>query len=155
MIIVCDTRQQAGKHNLKERYFAEQGIATVRSKLIVGDYARLDNLTVAVDTKKDFVELAGNICGGQHERFRAECELARKCGIRLVVLVEEVPPRGDLALWQAPKTKAGKPLTQVKGATLKKAMATMSERYGVEFMTTTKESAARAIIEILKEEVAR
>lgn len=154
-MIVIDTRQQANKHKRKETVWVQLGVQTVRSKLIVGDYARLDNLTVAVDTKKDFVELAGNICGGQHERFRAECELARKCGIRLVVLVEEVPPRGDLALWQAPKTKAGKPLTQVKGATLKKAMATMSERYGVEFMTTTKESAARAIIEILKEEVAR
>ena len=138
-MIIVDTRQQAGKHAKKEADFARLGVQTVRSKLIVGDYARLDNLTVAVDTKKDFVEL----------------ELARKCGIRLVVLVEEVPPRGDLALWQSPKTKAGKPLTQVKGATLKKAMATMSERYGVEFMTTTKENAASAIIEILKEEVAR
>ena len=154
-MIIVDTRQQAGKHAKKEADFARLGVQTVRSKLIVGDYARLDNLTVAVDTKKDFVELAGNICGGQHERFRAECELARKCGIRLVVLVEEMPPRGDLALWQSPKTKAGKPLTQVKGATLKKAMATMSERYGVEFMTTTKEGAASAIIEILQEEVAR
>lgn len=154
-MIIVDTRQQAGKNAKKEADFARLGVQTVRSKLIVGDYARLDNLTVAVDTKKDFVELAGNICGGQHERFRAECELARKCGIRLVVLVEEVPPRGDLALWQSPKTKAGKPLTQVKGATLKKAMATMSERYGVEFMTTTKEGAASAIIEILQEEVAQ
>lgn len=154
-MIIVDTRQQAGKHAKKEAEFARLGVQTVRSKLIVGDYARLDNLTVAVDTKKDFVELAGNICGGQHERFRAECELARKCGIRLVVLVEEVPPRGDLALWQSPKTKAGKPLTQVKGATLKKAMATMSERYGVEFMTTSKDGAASAIIEILKEEVSQ
>ena len=154
-MIVIDTRQQAGKHKHKEEVWTQLGVQTVRSKLIVGDYTRLDNQTVAIDTKKDFVELAGNICGGQHERFRAECELARKCGIRLVVLVEEVPPRGDLALWQSPKTKAGKPLTQVKGATLKKAMATMSERYGVEFMTTTKEGAASAIIEILKEEVAQ
>ena len=106
-----------------------------------------------MDTKKDFVELAGNICGGQHDRFRAECELARKCNIRLVVLVEEVPPRGDLALWQSPKTKAGKPLTQVKGATLKKAMATMTERYGVEFEFTTKEKAPFRVLEILGEEV--
>lgn len=151
MIIVCDTRQQAGKHDLKERYFAELGIQTLRSKLVVGDYTRLDNLTVAVDTKKDFVELAGNICGGQHERFRAECELARKCGIRLVVLVEEVPPRGDLALWQSPKTKAGKPLTQVKGATLKKAMATMTERYGVEFEFTTREQSPARVVELLEE----
>lgn len=152
-MIIIDTRQQVNKHKHKEAVWAQLGVQTVRSKLIAGDYARLDNLTVSVDTKKDFVELAGNICGGQHDRFRAECELARKCNIRLVVLVEEVPPRGDLALWQSPKTKAGKPLTQVKGATLKKAMATMTERYGVEFEFTTKEKAPFRVLEILGEEV--
>lgn len=86
-MIIIDTRQQANKHKHKETVWTQLGVQTVRSKLIVGDYARLDNLTVSVDTKKDFVELAGNICGKQHERFRAECELARKCNIRLVVLV--------------------------------------------------------------------
>lgn len=91
-MIIIDTRQQANKHKHKETVWMQLGVQTVRSKLIVDDYARLDNLTVSVDTKKDIVEVAGNICGKQHERFRAECELARKCNIRLVVLVEEVPP---------------------------------------------------------------
>lgn len=151
MIIVCDTRQQTGKHNLKERYFAELGIQTLRSKLVVGDYTRLDNQTVSIDTKKDVLELAGNICGGQHERFRNECTLAQKCGIRLVVLVEEEPPHGDVGLWQAPKTKQGKLLSQVKGGTLKKAMATMTERYGVEFEFTTREQSPARIVELLEE----
>lgn len=92
MYIVIDTRQQAGKHEKKVAAFEEMNIRTVRSKLIVGDYARLDNQTVSVDTKKDIIEMAGNICGKQHERFRAECERARDCGIRLVVLIEEIPP---------------------------------------------------------------
>lgn len=152
-MIVIDTRQQAGKHNNKTAAWAQMGVLTVRSKLIVGDYTRLDNQTVSVDTKKDFVELAGNICGGQHDRFRAECELARKCNIRLVVLVEEVPPAGDVALWQSPRTKSGKPYTHVKGSVLKKAMATMTERYGVEFEFVAKEKAAMRILEILGEEV--
>lgn len=152
-MIIVDTRQQAGKHDHKVRFFENIGVKTLRSKLPVGDYTRLDNMTVCVDTKKDIVELAGNICGGQHERFRAECVLAQKCGIRLVVLVEEVPPRGDLALWQSPTTKSGKPLTQVKGSVLKKAMATMSERYGVEFEFTTREKSPVRIIDILGEEV--
>lgn len=141
MYIVIDTRQQAGKHEMKVR--------TVRSKLIVGDYARLDNQTVSVDTKKDIIEIAGNICGKQHDRFRAECERARECGIQLVVLIEEMPPRGDLALWTARKNRTGKPLTQVKGETLKKAMATMTERYGVVFEFTTRENCPRRIVEIL------
>ena len=97
-MIVIDTRQQAGKHKHKEEVWALLGVQSVRSKLIVGDYTRLDNQTVSVDTKKDIVEVAGNICGKQHERFRAECELARKCNIRLVVLIEETPPKGDLTL---------------------------------------------------------
>lgn len=71
-MIIIDTRQQANKHKHKETVWAQLGVQTVRSKLIVGDYARLDNLTVSVDTKKDIVEVAGNICGKQHERFRAE-----------------------------------------------------------------------------------
>lgn len=150
MIIVEDTRQQAHKHDNKAQYFHSIGISTVRSKLIVGDYARLDNQTVSIDTKKDIVEIAGNICGQQHERFRAECELARNCGIQLIVLIEEMPPNGDLDLWQSPRTRKCKPLTQVKGATLKKAMATMTERYGVRFEFTTRANSPKRIIEILE-----
>lgn len=152
-MIIIDTRQQADKHKHKEVVWAQLGVQTVRSKLIVGDYARLDNLTVSVDTKKDIVEVAGNICGKQHDRFRAECEQAKRCNIRLVVLVEEVPPAGDLGLWQSPKTRSGKPFTHVKGAVLKKAMQTMTERYGVEFEFTTKEKAPFRVLEILGEEV--
>ena len=90
-----------------------------------------------------------NICGKQHQRFRAECERAKECGIRLVVLIEEIPPRGDLSLWTSRKTRAGKALTQVKGETLKKAMATMTERYGVTFEFTTRENCPKRIVEIL------
>lgn len=152
-MIVIDTRQQAGKHLNKALAFSSAGVSTIRSKLIVGDYTRLNDQSVCVDTKKDIVELAGNICGGQHERFRAECTRAKECGIRLIVLVEEVPPAGDLALWQSPKTRSGKPFTHVKGSILKKAMATMTERYGVEFEFVSKEKAPFRILEILDEEV--
>ncbi|MEG2274176.1 MAG: hypothetical protein RSC44_02485, partial [Clostridia bacterium] len=83
MIIQCDTRQQDSKHILKEQYFASVGIKCVRSKLFVGDYTRLDNQTICVDSKQDLVEVAGNICGKQHERFRAECIKAKENGIQL------------------------------------------------------------------------
>lgn len=150
MVIIEDTRQQANKHNNKESYFAEHGITVARSKLIVGDYARLDNQTVSIDTKRNIIELAGNICGKQHERFREECERARDLGIKLIILVEEIPPRGDLALWQSPKTKGGKLLTAVKGETLKKAMLTMTKRYGVRFEFTTKYDSPKRIVDILR-----
>ena len=150
MTIIEDTRQQRDKHGNKAEYFAAQGYTVVRSKLIVGDYARLDNQTFSIDTKRNVIELAGNICGKQHERFRAECERARELGIQLIVLVEEMPPKGDLALWQSPKNRAGEPLSHVKGETLKKAMATMTERYGVRFEFTTRQNSPKRIIEILK-----
>ena len=63
MIIVEDTRQQTTKHKNIEKHFQSINQPSVRSKLIVGDYTRLDNQTVSIDTKKDIVEISGNICG--------------------------------------------------------------------------------------------
>lgn len=52
MTIIEDTRQQPGKHEIKHRFFADNDIKVVRSKLPVGDYANIKNLSVVVDTKK-------------------------------------------------------------------------------------------------------
>lgn len=145
--LIEDTRQQHGKHDLKAKYFAENDIAVIRHGLYVGDYARLDNQLIVVDTKKDVVEIAANICGSQHERFRNECLRAQEYGIKLVVLIEEEVP--DLAEWKSPRKKNGQPYTHVSGATLKKAMQTMTEKYGVEFRFCQKAEAGQRIVEIL------
>ena len=142
-VIISDTRQQEGKHEAKLAYFKAQGYKVVRTKLFVGDYARLDNQTIAIDTKKDFLELCGNVCGNQHERFRDECKRAKECGIQLIVLREEIPPHGNLAEWHSPRTK-------VKGETLAKCLRTMQERYGVKFGFCDKASTGKIIINILK-----
>ncbi|MEG2116336.1 MAG: ERCC4 domain-containing protein [Clostridia bacterium] len=153
MIIQCDTRQQDSKHKLKEQYFASVGIKCVRSKLFVGDYTRLDNQTICVDSKQDLVEVAGNICGKQHERFRAECLKAKENGIQLIILIEEPQSLETLADWKPPIFKYGKMkghyVTQVRGTTLAKAMATMTANYGVQFMFTTKQDCGRKIVELL------
>lgn len=145
--LIEDTRQQHGKHDLKAKYFAENDIAVIRTKLYVGDYARLDNQLLTVDSKKDVSEIAANICGPQHERFRNECLRAQEYGIKLVVLIEEEVP--DLAEWKSPRKKNGQPYTHVSGATLKKAMQTMTEKYGVEFRFCQKAEAGQRIVEIL------
>lgn len=88
MILLEDTRNVIGKHILKNKYFAENGIEVRRTKLYVGDYTLPDNQSVCIDSKKDIQELIGDICGKQHERFRAECERAKEAGIKLIVLVE-------------------------------------------------------------------
>lgn len=96
MIIVEDTRNQVSKHKELNDTLTAKGFTIVRSKLFVGDYTRLDNQTVCIDTKKDINEIAGNICGKQHERFKAECIRARDNFIKLIVLIEEIPPNNDL-----------------------------------------------------------
>lgn len=149
MIIIEDTRNQITKHKAKKEYFEKQGIKVVRTKLFVGDYSRLDNQTICIDTKKDILEIAGNVCGKQHARFRGECERARDNGIKLIVLVEEQPPNCHLQAWTSPKNKQGRPLCQVKGETLSKCLKTMQERYGVEFRFCDKEDSGRIIVELL------
>lgn len=145
MIIAIDTRQQAGRHVEKNIYFKEHGHKTVRTKLFVGDYALLHDQTLCIDTKRTITELAGNICGKQHERFRNECIRAQEAGIQLVVLIEQVPPDGDLSKWTSKHTQAS-------GETLGKAMKTMTEKYGVRFEFCRTSDTAKRIVDILFEE---
>lgn len=146
MYIIEDTRQQKGKHKLKEEYFVKNGIQIVRSKLPVGDFARLDNLTTIVDTKKGVLELVNNICGKSHARFRNECLMAQKCGIKLIFLIEEKFTYETLKEWTSKRTK-------VTGETLVKAMMTMHNRYGVDFMFCDKKDAGECVLKILNKGV--
>ncbi len=86
MILFEDTRNQIGKHKRLNADLEKLGHTVERTKLYVGDYADASNMKVYVDTKKDWVELAGNICGKQHERFRNECLRAQNMGYKLVFL---------------------------------------------------------------------
>lgn len=52
MTLLCDTRQQEGKHKNIEQYCRRHKIEMVRQKLEVGDYAFPDG-KVSVDTKQD------------------------------------------------------------------------------------------------------
>ena len=61
MILLCDTRQQSGKHDIKEMYFRKHGIEIVRTKLYCGDYTLPADQSVCIDTKKDIEELIGDI----------------------------------------------------------------------------------------------
>lgn len=141
-IIIEDTRNQIKKHEVKHRYWDKIGQKYIRSKLFVGDYSRLDNQTVCIDTKKDLLEVANNICGKSHDRFRNELIRAKENGIKLIVLIESNITRESAWGWKSR-------YTQVTGATLMKAMMSMEERYGVEFIFCTKANAPKKIIELL------
>lgn len=171
MILLCDSRQKVGKHDLKHRYFMENGIELRVTKLYVGDYTLPTNQSVCVDTKKDLQECVLDICGAEHERFREECIRAKEAGIKLIILVEEdqtdehghyvVNELKDVRKWQNPRRKIRKKVNgqwvlaypkATTGLTLMKAMYTMQLRYDVEWVFCRKKNAGAKIIELLGEE---
>ena len=146
MTIIEDTRNKRGKHDAKHAYFAEAGVDVFRSKLPVGDYS-VAGSTVSVDTKADLFELHGNLTG-QHERFRAECQLAQRLGITLVVLVENTHGVRSLAGLRGRvfERQARGRCVRIKGDTTFKICQTMEERYGVEFRFCKPQEAGEILV---------
>lgn len=166
----CDTRQHAGKHELKERWWREHGVPTVTEKLDFGDYM-VEGSNVSVDTKRNVDEIAMNINGPNHDRFKRECVRARDAGCRLVVLVENRQGYTcieNVSKWtnghcahclyryrklcspkaggKCPRHNKRKP---IQGGRLAKAMRTMETRYGVRFEFCRPEDAGRRVCELL------
>ena len=157
MIIAEDTRNQAGKHRNIHRQLGAQGHQIVRTKLYVGDYQLINRGDVAIDTKKDMLELAMDICR-DHKRFSEECQKAHEAGIRLVILTEELLPTGGLANWKSPvwktttaRHKAGETISKVSPETLYKTIHTMATKYGTEFHFCHKDETGDRIMDILTE----
>ena len=169
MILIEDTRQQEGKHKNIEQYCKRHGIEMIRQKLDVGDYMigrRQEDGTVvpvgniSCDSKYNLLEICKDIMSRDHRRFRAECQRAVDCGIQLIIVVEEMPPLGMVDLWEVPKWKTsnewhrfGEPMTLVEPSALKKAMKTMSVKYGVKFRYCTRRQSPARIIKYLKGEM--
>lgn len=150
MTILEDTRQKTGKHNLKHEWFTEHGITLYRSKLPFGDYAPPP--PVAIDTKENMEEIAGNICGREHSRFINECKAARDVGCQLIILVEntdDITSVYDVHLWENPRMVYSPKCVQ--GPQLEKAMLTIHERYGVQFLFCTPDKSAETIDRIIRE----
>ena len=171
MLILCDSRQQEGKHKIKEKWFAEHGIEVRRTKLYCGDYTLPTDQSICIDTKKDIQELVGDICGKQHERFRNECIRAQEAGIRLIILTENVGGkvgRGEiynptitkleeLHRWKNPRLfifERGRQKypNATRGITLQRACMTIEKKYGTKFLFTTPQKSAEMIVRLLSGE---
>jgi ribosome-associated protein len=151
VVIIEDTRQQSGKHDIKHNWFVTHGISLVRSKLPFGDYAPVPK--ISIDTKRDIDEIAGNICGKEHKRFINECKAARDAGCKLIILVENelgITELSQVHLWNNPRSVYSSGCVQ--GPRLQKAMETIQERYGVTFLFCTPEDSAERIMELLANE---
>lgn len=151
MILIEDTRQVAGKHKLKNEYFKKIGVEVVRSKLLFGDYQNPQNSTIAIDTKKDIQELIMDLTK-DHERFKKELQMAKKCGAKLIILTEDekVTCINDLYSWYNWRLKKSPKAT--KGSTLAKMLYTIehnTEDYNCQFIFTKKSECGAKIIELL------
>ena len=151
MTLIEDTRQQAGKHLIKQQYFADNGVEVVRCMLPFGDYALPPSL--AIDTKNSMDEIAGNIGGSseEHQRFKRECIRAKEAGCHLIFLVENecgISSIDEVHLWNNPRSIYSD--RAITGARLEKAMKTMSERYGCEFRFCKPEEAGQIIMTLLE-----
>ena len=146
MVIQIDSREQ--KYDHVTRYLDSKGIKWVRSKCVVGDYVNLENPMVVIDRKKDLQEVAGNVCQ-QHDRFVRELELAKELGYRMIILVEEpnITSLPNVCSWYNWRKK--KNPRAISGKTLYKIMATMQEKYGCEWIFTTKAKCGERIVELL------
>ena len=151
MVLLEDTRNQIGKHRNIEAYCRATGIEVIRQALLVGDYMIANQGSISVDTKQDVKELAMDVFQ-EHRRFREECERAQKCGITLIVLTEETLPGGRLDNWRSPVGRDGRPLCRFDPKTLKKAMITMQEKYGVKFRFCDGRSTGKIMMEYLRGE---
>ena len=154
MAIVEDTRQQRGKHDLKAARFEELGEHVVRCALPVGDYQRPAD--VAVDTKKDIIELGTDV-KSDHDRFARECRKARELGTQLVILVENtegVRSMSDLEAWvesdkSFKRRNRGGRAVRYTGLSIARACQTLHDRYGVLFGFCEPSESADRIVEIL------
>ena len=147
--IIEDSRQQAGKHNIKHDWFSRHAVELVRCKLPFGDYAPVP--PVSIDTKNSMDEIAANICGSEHKRFINECKAAKAAGCQLIILVEnecDITDVSEVHKWINPRVIYSPKCVQ--GARLQKAMETISERYGVQFLFCTPNESAKKIMEIME-----
>lgn len=192
MKLIEDSRNQMGKHEIKNAYWRSQGIEVVRHPLPSGDYIIVDEkvqdvldrkekrgitpksmdflgtYTVTCDVKNSIQELAMDICGKQHARFRDQCILNQNNGIQLYILVENesftIPRTNvvspyigkleDLHKWVNPRLwirKGGKQAypNATRGVTLMKSCYTMEKKYGCKFVFCRPRDAGQTIIDLL------
>jgi hypothetical protein len=168
--ILCDTRQQAGKHENKMGWWARHGVATRIQKLDFGDYM-VEGSNISIDTKRSMAEVAAN-CTRDHARFVREMKRAAEMGYRLVILVEagnQYRCIADVRKWTNSHCKAcqhrrdgecnprdisggclrHKTRKPVQGPQLAKSMATLEQKYGVRFEFCHSMNSAKRICELL------
>ena len=93
-VILADTRQQKGKHRLKNSYFVGRGY-TIKDIALTTDLQDADYMfeggQICVDTKANIQELA-QCLKGDIRRFRRELGRIHDKGLMAIILTETVHP---------------------------------------------------------------
>ena len=172
MLIGVDKNQFIGSHGASNRrkhsQMVREGAELIPLRIPFGDYVRVtdamrevinkrgadnihkrdlqDLIDISIDTKKSLVEVCGNICSKQHERFREE--LKRADG-RLILLIEEpgIETLEDVWFWKNPRLKYNP--KAVKGAALYKSLCTIRDEYHVDIRFCDRKETGREILRIL------
>jgi ERCC4-type nuclease len=143
-IIIVDTREKGHKSIIK--YFEDNKIDYITSKLDYGDYKLYKNNSVVIDRKNNLLELAGNLCHTlEHQRINREIARAKEDGCKdFIFLIAESKIKSveDIKNWSSPHTK-------VVGSTLLKIMQTMKQKYGVRFIIVSRKDMPKKIIDLL------
>lgn len=152
-IILRDTRQQKESHIIKE--FDKQNILHIQTKLDSADYMAIrydkekgfyKDYSILIDTKKDLLELCGNLCHtNEHQRILKEIELGKQLGAKKFIFLigeNKIKTAEDIKIWQSPHTK-------VRGEVLLKIMSTMAKRYDVRFLIVPRKQMGAKIIQLL------
>lgn len=172
MLIGVDKNQLIGSHGASNRrkhsQMEREGVKLIPLRIPFGDYIRITDdirqmidergaenihkrdlqglIVKSIDTKKSLVEVCGNICSRQHERFKEEL---KKANGRLILLIEEpgIERLEDVWFWDNPRLKYNR--KAVKGTALYKSLCTIQNEYGVEIRFCDRKEAGRKIIRIL------
>lgn len=156
MTIIEDTRNQSGKHDNVHAYCKANGIAIVRTKMLIGDYTLPTNQSVCIDTKQDMKEVYGNLT--EYRRFHNEYMLAEELGIQLVILIEDMDVKSidDVEHWENPimeKWEKGRVKSKPRpSSAIATQMRTIAEKHNVRWEFCHPRDTGRRIMEILGEQ---
>ena len=150
-VILTDTRQQRENHITKT--FDKQGIIHIRTGLPSADYMALRyeegkglylDYSVLIDTKKDLLELCGNLTK-DHDRLVREIDKGHELGCEEFVFIigdTKIKTIEDIKKWSSPHTK-------VKGYVLLKIMQTFKEHHNCKFVIVPKKEVGNKVIDLL------
>lgn len=145
MNIQIDSREKERAITRIVEEFDQRHIYHFTSKMVVGDYMNWDNPKVAVDRKQSLGEICTNLCSGDKTRFWKEVRLAKRLGIKLIVLCEQgggYHSIADVANWSSEHTR-------VSGRDLMEKIFDVHISYGVEFLFCDKRQTGKRIVELL------